>query len=569
MLDPTRLRTVCSPGYRYGYDRPRLSGVSSVCVPERTSAAGVAPRPVIGRITGRGALLWPVVLPGLVTAALGIFVLALPCGLTGIHGSISSNYGYDDGVYFAAAVRLLHGHLPYADFLFLHPPGITVLLAPAAVAAQIFGTPAGFVVARVATVAVSALNAALAASMLRHRGRPAALTAGLLFALYPAAVNATHTLLLEPYVVCCCLLGVNLLFAGGAVAAPRRVLLAGLALGVACTIKLTAVPVVVAAVLVVGLCARRALPRLTAGVVGAFGVVCLPFLLAAPSAFVSQVFLVQVQRREGGSGSLLYKLRLLTGAGSIETVHVADHLIVAGTVVFVACVGYRIVRSRRELCPGDWCVLAGLIATTAAAFSTGQFYAHYGYLPAAWIAMTAGLLVWRTPIGRLGRPVLAVLVAVACAAVFVEDTRHARAYLAGSFEVAGALRDVVPAGACLVTTFTTYAVVADRLVSTEPDCPQLIDPFGEWVAHTPRHRPYHGSYPAAFVADFAEKLHRADYVVFARPYSSYVPWTPELLRWYDANFTEIRRTDTLFVYRHRGHASPPTRAGAAAGGRSR
>jgi hypothetical protein len=31
---------------------------------------------------------------------------------------------YDDGVYYAAATGLVHGRLPYQDFLLLHPPGM-------------------------------------------------------------------------------------------------------------------------------------------------------------------------------------------------------------------------------------------------------------------------------------------------------------------------------------------------------------------------------------------------------------------------------------------------------------
>lgn len=85
--------------------------------------------------------------------------------------------------------------------------------------------------------------------------------------------------------------------------------------------------------------------------------------------------------------------------------------------------------------------------------------------------------------------------------------------------------------------YTTIAIVADRFTATDPGCPQIIDPFGEWVAHTPPHRPYRGIFPVPFVADFAAKLNRSAYVAFVTPYSTFVPWIPELFRWYAANFT--------------------------------
>ena len=38
---------------------------------------------------------------------------------------------YDDGPYFGSAVRLVHGSMPYRDFVLVQPPGITLLMSPA------------------------------------------------------------------------------------------------------------------------------------------------------------------------------------------------------------------------------------------------------------------------------------------------------------------------------------------------------------------------------------------------------------------------------------------------------
>ena len=64
------------------------------------------------------------------------------------------------------------------------------------------------------------------------------LVTGVSLALFPLAVAADQSLLLEPYLVCLSLLGVIALFARDGLASPRRVLLAGLVLGFAGTIKL-------------------------------------------------------------------------------------------------------------------------------------------------------------------------------------------------------------------------------------------------------------------------------------------------------------------------------------------
>jgi alpha-1,2-mannosyltransferase len=43
---------------------------------------------------------------------------------------------YDDGPYFGSALRLVHGALPYRNFIIVQPPGITLLMTPAALLAQ-------------------------------------------------------------------------------------------------------------------------------------------------------------------------------------------------------------------------------------------------------------------------------------------------------------------------------------------------------------------------------------------------------------------------------------------------
>ena len=47
---------------------------------------------------------------------------------------------YDDGPYFGSAVRLVHGSMPYRDFVLVQPPGITLLMSPAALLSYLVGT---------------------------------------------------------------------------------------------------------------------------------------------------------------------------------------------------------------------------------------------------------------------------------------------------------------------------------------------------------------------------------------------------------------------------------------------
>ena len=97
---------------------------------------------------------------------------------------------YDDGVYYAAATGLVHGRLPYRDFLLLHPPGMPLLLTPFALGAQLASDSYGFAAARVAWMLLGALNAVLIWRILRPIGLVAALFGGLSYAVFYPAVYA-------------------------------------------------------------------------------------------------------------------------------------------------------------------------------------------------------------------------------------------------------------------------------------------------------------------------------------------------------------------------------------------
>lgn len=83
--------------------------------------------------------LWPYVVPG---------------GLTAMRE-------YDDAVMFTASLAWLHGLAPYDDVVFLHPPGILVLLAPVAALAGGIGDSEALGLARIAWALLGGLNTAL------------------------------------------------------------------------------------------------------------------------------------------------------------------------------------------------------------------------------------------------------------------------------------------------------------------------------------------------------------------------------------------------------------------------
>src|ERR1035438_891598 len=81
-----------------------------------------------------------VALCALAAAALDGLQLSRPGYLVGSTADIA--------VYLGAAVRLVHGVVPYRDFVLVQPPGITLLLSPAGLLSDLAGTRAALTTVR-------------------------------------------------------------------------------------------------------------------------------------------------------------------------------------------------------------------------------------------------------------------------------------------------------------------------------------------------------------------------------------------------------------------------------------
>ncbi|MDU0315629.1 hypothetical protein RKE38_18165 [Phycicoccus sp. M110.8] len=216
-------------------------------------------------------------------------------------GALRANFGYDAAVYFAGSDALTFGRMPYRDFVYLHPPGELLALAPWAALTRVLDDPTSFLVANLSMALVGATNAVLVVRVCRYLGLGgrAALVGGLFYATWFGAVGAEYLTKLEPVGNLFFLTG--LLLALRARRAPGAWLgtAAGAALGLAVCVKIWWV-VPVAAVVV--WCARgaarprRALALLGSGVVGAGLVVTAPFFLAAPGPMWSSVVVAQLGR---------------------------------------------------------------------------------------------------------------------------------------------------------------------------------------------------------------------------------------------------------------------------------
>ena len=450
----------------------------------------------LGRIP---ATVWIPVGTGLLALGICCYQLSLPFVLLGIHGYTGN--GYDDGVYLGAATRLVHGVLPYRDFDFVQPPGITLVMGPVALVGRLIGTRDAMAVARCFTVAVTGLNAALAALVVRDRGKTAMLVAGVSLALFPLAVAADQSLLLEPYLVCLSLLAVISLFTEGRLASPRRVLLGGLILGFAGTIKLWAVLPAAAAVLCCLPKWRRGFFPLSLGLLVGFVVPSLPFFAFAPRAFVHDVITSQIHRGTSGLDALSISQRLvmISGISGLPNINATTGLAVGlavGFVVLAALVYLMTWRRRSRL---DWFILVASVIVLLGMFSSPEFYDHYAYFPAAFLALLLAVCIsqlvgWVRQGAAHFQPargrVLAVSAALAIfgvsltavALVVRQDTTYAASYLSSSSDPAAVVEAQVPSGSCVVFDYAILAINADRFNPAKTVCPATVDPFGMWLS---------------------------------------------------------------------------------------
>jgi hypothetical protein len=111
---------------------------------------------------------------------------------------------YDEGVYVSASALMWRGVLPYRDFVFVHPPGVPMLLG-------LFTAwplkPSHMMIAiRVAMTFVGAGNVLFLGLLVRrHAGIAGGLIAAVLYASYPEAVYGERGAFLEPLLNLACL----------------------------------------------------------------------------------------------------------------------------------------------------------------------------------------------------------------------------------------------------------------------------------------------------------------------------------------------------------------------------
>ena len=414
---------------------------------------------------------------GLAAAAVGAFALAARLWPVVHGGGLSGLLGYDDGVYYSSADALLLGQVPYRDFLFLHPPGILVLLSPFTSLGWLTSDPTGFAAARLATIALGSVNAVLVTVNLRRFGLAAAVISGGSYAAWSRAVSAETTISLEPVVNCCVLVALLLLGrAGRQGPTVRAQWLAGVCLGVAVTVKIWGVvPLVVVLVWQYLTAGVRPALCLVAGAGTAIVAICLPFFALGPESMFRMVVTDQLGRPTY-RGTTLDRLESATGAELIRISPGPWPTVVA--LVLVACVMWAAATAWRR--PDARLYVALLAATTGALLLSPSYYDHYGAFVAPGAALTTGVAGGVLSAYLLERGRFATVGAVGAAAMVVTSLIVGIALQAtGTRFPADRLRPVVAGKRCVMADSPAALIELDVLSATLTNgCDMLIDVTG-------------------------------------------------------------------------------------------
>ena len=468
---------------------------------------------------------------------------------------------YDDGTDFGSAVLLIHGYLPYRDFIIVQPPGITLLMAPVAAATKGLGTAWGMGVGRIVTAIAGGAAAGLAGLLVRQRGLLAVILTSGIVAVYPASVQAAHTVLLEPWLVLFCLLGALAVFDRDELASTRRLVWGGLAFGFAGAVKVWAILPVVVILVLAARQPRRALSFL-AGVAAGFLVPVLPFAALAPRTFYNSVVLAQLVRVDVVRVTLSYRLHQMTGLTDFTSLGPVPLTIV--TVAIIALiVGCAVAASRRS---GQWPLpleqfaYGATVLTIIAFLWPADFYYHYAGFLAPFLAMSIALPVarlvdtfrpatgpgaqhtatrWLVRYGALAASVVIVIMA----AVQVSFETSLQPPLAPTTpgltgDIISQAQRVIPPGACVLADQVSYAIAANRFDPSRPGCVPMVDGVGtDYSLSGGRNAASGAQRVAAVRALWLRALRGAQYVWLSPLSYKRIPWTaPEITTYFDQHF---------------------------------
>jgi hypothetical protein len=506
-----------------------------------------------------------VVIAGAVTVALALraYQLSRPGYLLGVTE-------YDDGPYFGSAVRLLQGSVPYRDFVLVQPPGITLLMTPAALLAKLTGTAWGMATGRILTALASVAAVAVGGLLVRHRGVLATLVTSGLLAVYPASVAASQTVLVEPWLVLFCLTGSVAVFNGDWLTpSPRRLAWGGAAFGFAGAVEAWAIEPALMVLIVAGWSggsrARQA-GIYVAGVAAGFLIPVMWFAAASPHGFYRSVITAQIGPRAHPQ-RVRFWVRLTDMTG-ITDIHLTSHAAMTLIALTIAVAFTILTIAAWQLTPQYQAALDVFALVTTAAVVVmflwpDQFHDHFPAFLAPFLAVAIGLPAARlsaafetarpdmTLLTRWAVPGVTAAALIGFAALHASTEAHLGRYASMSTAAAARIQQIVPAGACVLTDQVSSLIIANRLISSVPGCSPMLDGLGTDLAVSGGLKPSTGAGTVpAVAAIWRDGITHAQYLWLTTHASRRIPWTPSLRAYVREHFVQVMkdgRGDRLYA----------------------
>ena len=474
---------------------------------------------------------------------------------------------YDSGVYFAAAMHFVTGVIPYRDFTFVNPPGIVLLISPLAFLSRVIGSHDGFIIARILTSAVTAINAGLLAWLVRRKGRLAMVVAGFGLALLPVALLVSSAVKLDPYSILFVLLGAQIILSqdnATGIISTRRLIFGGVLFGFAGDVKLWAVFSFIALLICLVSWVRLRVLFTMGGAAIGFILPSLPLFILAPHSYISQVFTVQLTQKYNPAVSLGTHWRLidLTGFSQTTIAPSGNEAIIAFLALLLIVVIAFARRQRHEHV--DLFLLLSATITVIALLVAPVSNTYYAYFAAPFLLGVLAISLSR--IGTIVRSQfklfrdksalprtlqwtsIGVGMAMLVALTLCTTTTYTNfaANQGVSDNDISAISNLIPPKSCVVYAFVFYGVETNRLQSNQPNCPSVVDPYGMWQSW--------GDQLIApsdvFVAEWQGYFEQAQYVVLNAPQTTFIPWNPQLLAWFASNYYLIYSNNYVFIYAH-------------------
>jgi len=390
--------------------------------------------------------------------------------------------------------------------------------------------------------------------------------AGFGLALLPDPFLFSSALKLEPYCLCFILIGATVIFSSQErtdALTTRALVTGGLLFGFAALVKLWAFFPFLALVICLVPRLRSRILVLVGSAAAGLLLPSLPFIALAPSKFVSQVLITQLARRPDlvERATIFQRLSILTGFGAT---HLAPtHLeIVIGLIALIAVVtlAHRR-RMKREAV--DVYLLIATVVTALGLLIAPDFYYYYGDFLAPFLVGVVAVSIARLSIQARtfvrGMPVtigVRQLATTSASAAGVVLVGALVLYLTTFYSFflrwngiyppwISAIAKVVPAGSCVTYSDVFYGIFTDRLVSSSPHCPNVVDVEGMWLS-----RGNHSVTPSNnFVTDWKAYFQSSKYVVLTEPKTSTIPWNASLTSWFEQNYHLVYGEHHLFIYR--------------------